>query len=97
VLKYLNYFISENISSWLYIKTVSVRNKRRGKGFPCFSIKFFALFIVLLVLGFCKESDIFLLKRPPARGTESFPGRIVTSNIPHTGLWSLVTTPEQKR
>ena len=34
-----------------------------------------------------------LLKSPPARGTESLPGLMPTSNMPHTGLWSLVITP----
>ena len=35
-----------------------------------------------------------LLKRPPASGTESFPGFTLTSNIPQTGLWSEVVTPD---
>ena len=36
----------------------------------------------------------YLLKSPPARGIESFPGFTRTSNIPQTGLWSDVVTPD---
>ena len=39
-------------------------------------------------------SKKYLLKSPPAKGTESLPGRTTTSNIPQTGLWSLVVTPK---